>query len=115
MISPSCDKRRFIEAVENKDYVEIIRMAEQEANAADNLPYGRKPKVKDSPMEAQAWKNRKWAIQEYSKFLRDFLFFMRNPTIKPDGISDRDFQSLRPVCENLVKRGQLKPEVMNFF
>lgn len=115
MISPSCDKREFIKAVQNKDYLEIIRTAEQEANAVDRLPYGARPKQKDSPLAIQTWKNRKWAIQEYRKFLGSFLFFMRYRSIKPAGISDSHFQLFCPVCENLVKKGQLEPEVMNFF
>jgi len=115
MISPACDKRKFIEAVQDKEQAEIIRMATEEVMAVERLPYGRKPKVKGRPMEAQAWENRKWAIQEYRKFLGAFLFFMRNPIIEPAGISDWDFQSFRPVCENLVKKAQFGPQVMNFF
>ena len=115
MISPSLNRGEFIKAVQDKEYPEIIRMATEEVMAVERLPHGRKPKVGDRPMEAQAWENRKWAIGEYNRFVRAFLFFMRNPIIRPDGIDDSDFQLFRPVCENLVQKKQLSPEVMNLF
>ena len=115
MISPGCGKREFIEAVQNKDYPEIILIANQEVTEAERLSYGPRPKAKDRPTELQTWKNRKWICQEYVNFLRGFLFFMRCGSIKPGSVSDGDFQLFRPVCQNLVNKGQLKPDVMNFF
>lgn len=114
MISPSFDNRKFIEAIQDEEYPEIIRLAQQEAIEADGLSFGQKPEVKDKPMEAQAWENRKWACQQYREFIGAFVFFIRS-RIKPDGIDDSDFQLFRPVCENLVQKGQCRPEVMDYF
>jgi hypothetical protein len=115
MISPSLNKSEFIKAVQDKERQEIIRIATEEVMAVERLPLGRKPKVGDRPMEAQAWENRKWAIGEYNKFVRAFLFFMRNPVIRPAGIDDWDFQLFRPVCEKLVQKKQLSPQVLDLF
>ena len=115
MISPDCNKREFIEAVQDKDYPEIILMAAQEATEVRGLSLGPRPKAKERPMELQAWKHREFVIQGYEDFLKGFLFFMRFVSIKPGSVSDNDFQLFRPVCQNLVNKGQFKPEVMNFF
>jgi len=115
MISRTGDPMKFIKAVQDKEHAEIIRMAEEEAMAAERITHGPKPKVKDRPMEAITWENRKWAMQEYGKFLGAFLFFMRNPVIKPSMTEDWQFHLFRPVCENLVQKKQFPPEVMDFF
>lgn len=115
MISRDCDRRKFIEAVEDKDLTEVIRIASGEVVAVENFPLGKKPTLKDGAVEVQKWKNMKGALKGYGNFLGAFLFFMRCRVIKPASISDEDFQLFRPVCENLVKKGQLPAEVMKCF
>jgi hypothetical protein len=39
MISPSCDIREFIEAVKDKDYFEVISLADKEALKAWRMSY----------------------------------------------------------------------------
>lgn len=112
MISPSCDFRQFMEAVEDKDYPEIIRLGEQEVEGAERLPYGVKPK--GNWLAAQTFKARKERIIEYTTSLRSFLFFLRFRSIRPSDISDYNFRLMRPMCQNLVQKKQLEPEVMNF-
>jgi len=115
MISRDCSKRKFIEAVGDKEQSEIIRMAEAEVRAVEHFPLGQKPKPKDGAMEVQKWKNRKEAIPEYRNFVGAFLFFMRTRGIRPASISDEDFQLFCPVFKKLVERGQLPVEAMNCF
>jgi len=114
MISRDCDKRKFIEAVQEKEWPEIIRMAREEYMKVKSFRLGQKPKLKEKPMEAQKWKNKKRAMQEYGKFVEAFLSFVRNGDM-PIGISDWDFQLFRPVCQELVEKGQFKAEVMKLF
>ena len=114
MISRDCDKRKFIEAVQEREFREIIRMAEGEDREVKSFRLGKKPKLKESPMEVQKWKNRKYSMKEYDKFVGAFLFFMRDG-VRPDNISDWDFQLFRPVCQKLVEKGQFRAEVMKLF
>ncbi|MBN1105289.1 MAG: hypothetical protein JXL84_17890 [Deltaproteobacteria bacterium] len=37
MISPFCDLNEFVEAVRNRDYYEVLYLAEREATAAERL------------------------------------------------------------------------------
>jgi len=103
MISRLCSPAEFTEAVKEKDYPEIIRLAEQELREARNLPW------------RGVDKGKRECIIAYGTFLRSFLFFMRGSGIRPSSLSDEDFQLLRPVCERLVQKGQFIPEIIDFF
>jgi hypothetical protein len=39
------------------------------------------------------------------------LYFLENKQ-RPDGISDINFLKLKPICENLIKKEQIEPEVL---
>ena len=42
------------------------------------------------------------------------LYFLENKQ-RPDGISDINFLKFKPICESLVKKGQMEPEVIKLF
>ena len=92
MISESFNRRQFIEAMMEKDYIQILFAAEAEVNEAERI---RRP-AKSPRVRSAA---------EYSAFLKAFLFFMRYG-IKPGGIFDEDFFLFRPLCEKLVQKGR---------
>jgi hypothetical protein len=101
MISESFNRRQFIEAMMEKDYLQILFAAEAEVYAAEGIRRPAKsPRVKTAA--------------EYAAFLKAFLFFMRYG-IKPGGILDYEFLLFRPLCEKLVQKGQFKPSVLDFF
>jgi hypothetical protein len=51
---------------------------------------------------------------KYYRLAVGFLTFMRYG-MKPAGVSDEDFQLLRPVCAALVEKGALLPDVLEMF
>ena len=95
---------KFIERIKDKDYLEILRLALQEVNYIEPRLY----RVRGAP------ERRKRGGGEYVKRLKEFIFFMRF-FIKPSGINDRVFQLYRPICENLVKKNQIKSKILDFF
>jgi hypothetical protein len=104
MISPSFDKREFFKALRGKRYAEIMQLAIEEVNEAEERSY----KVKGA-VSARAQ-----GSVEYAALLKKFLFFMGHGA-HPGGINDWDFQLFRPICEALVESGEFKLEVLNFF
>ena len=95
---------KFIDAIKDKDFFEIVKLGEQEAsNVERTLTSGRKGVV-----EARK------RCGNYLALLGEFLFFMKNG-IKPYGVYEENFQLYRPVCENLVKKGFFKQTIMDYF
>ena len=119
MISSACNKAEFIKAVQDKDYPQVIRLAEQEVFEAKRISYSgrglRRTGSLSESLREETVKNKKWNNTEYVNFLKGFLFFMRGSGIKPSSVSDSDFQLFRPVCVSLVQKEQFKPEIMDFF
>ena len=46
--------------------------------------------------------------------LSGLLYFLENKQ-RPAGISDINFTEFKPICESLVKKGQMEPEVLKLF
>jgi hypothetical protein len=42
------------------------------------------------------------------------LYFLENKQ-RPDGLSDLNFLKLKPICENLIKKGQMEAGVIKIF
>jgi len=104
MIESPYDFKKFIEDIREKDYPEIVLAAERAAYEAERKSFRIKGSVKA----------REQGSLRYIDLLKKFLFFM-NHGVKPAGITDWDFLMFRSVCENLVKKGQFKPEVLDIF
>lgn len=104
MISPSFNFREFIIEIQEKNYWDIISLAEKEAYDAEAVSSG----IKGSK-EA-----RKRGSANYAHLLKKFIFFMKRG-IKPAGIYDWDFMLFRSVCEKLVEKGQLEHKILELF
>jgi len=104
MISSRYRIDKFIEAVKDKTFIEIVLLGEREVNYAERRMA---PHVKGCVTARQEG-------GQYVAILKGFLFFMKNG-IKPSGVYDEDFHLFRPICENLVKKKQFKPSIMEFF
>jgi len=104
MISSRYRINEFIEVVKDKNFIEIVRLGEQEVTFAERRMA---PNVKGCVKARQEGGH-------YVAVLKGFLFFMKNG-IKPYGVHDEDFQLFRPICENLVHKKQFKSSIMDFF
>jgi len=96
MISPDLDLAEFLIAIEDKDLHDIIRMTESEAAQAEKI--------------AQL----KGHGEYYVEALEDFAHVLRYGQ-KPLGITEEHFQSFRPICEKLVTKKQLLPDLLALF
>ena len=93
MISPSYDINEFIDAVEDKEYLDIIYLADQEATMVERLLYNPK-----TSREANREESKRYANQ-----LKSFLYFLRCD-VKPHPASmDSDYQLFWSVLERLEK------------
>jgi len=91
MISQSCDMKEFIEAIKDKDYLEAIYLADQEATAAERLKY--KPRA--------AGKSK--GCPNYADRLKGFIYFMRHG-IRNRLLSDQEYETLRSIRESLLAK-----------
>ena len=95
---------RFIETVKSMDYPDIIRHANDECaklEAAHRRIKGRRARGQSG-------------LMSHVDFLKGFLFFIQGHG-RPHGLSDHEFQKIRPVVQALVDKGQFKDEVLNWF
>ena len=96
MISSEFNFAEFINSIEDKDRIDILRLAESEGKEAEKI----------SQIKGYG--------QDYVEGVREFLHFMRYGQ-KPFGIEDKHFQMFRSVCEKLVAKKQLLPDVLKLF
>lgn len=57
-------------------------------------------------------RNQKWT--NYINSSKEVLFFLKSG-IKPVAMKDFEFKKMKPMIENLVEKGNLKKEVLNYF
>jgi hypothetical protein len=86
------------------DYPEILMQANSECGSIERISYGVKGCVR----------NRADGSVRYAERIKAFLWFMRTGT-RPGSADDYEFQRYRIVAEALVKKGQFKPEVLDWF
>jgi hypothetical protein len=86
----------FISAIKDRDKHDILRLAESEATEAEKI----------SEIKGYG--------QNYVEAVREFIYFLRYSQ-KPDGIKEEHFQMFQSVCEKLVAKKQLLPDVMKMF
>jgi len=77
MISQSCDLDEFLERVRDRDYLEVIYLADKEASEAERLKYRSRARRLD-PAEA---------CGSYADVLKGFIRFMRYG-VKPPSMED---------------------------
>ena len=92
MISSSCSIREFADALQGKDYLEIIYIAEQEATEAERSLY--------RPKTAKSFRQN--GGEKYANLLKDFIFYIRYG-VKTPAISDSDFQMFRSLRKGILK------------
>lgn len=98
------DIKRFIEDAKNISKGEIIILAQKEVIKVRRCSYFRKGAVKA----------REQGSLDYAELLKGLIAFL-NSESRPMGISDSDFMLFRPLCEVLVQRKQLHPEIIKLF
>ncbi|MCU0586190.1 MAG: hypothetical protein MUC46_09010 [Desulfobacterales bacterium] len=89
MISNDCNLADLAGALRNKDYYEVIRLADREATEAERI--GLKGRVDAA--------RRRRCGKEYAELLKHFIAYVRYGVV-PRGLSPRDleiFQSLTPA------------------
>jgi hypothetical protein len=106
MISNNFSFQDFLSAIANKDYLELVLAASNEAAEAE--------KCSSSSYGKGVAKNRERGSVYYCKRVSEFTFFMRY-AIKPGGVDPLDFELYRPICENLVRKGQLPSSILSNF
>ena len=87
MISSNYDFERFVEAIREKGYYEVVYMAEQEATEAWRTSY-RSKKKRDNGESSQ-----------YQQKLIGLIEYLRHG-IKPRSLSDKDIEICRGIEPN---------------
>jgi hypothetical protein len=97
----------FLSCVENLDLASIIRYADEEARRAEAAMAGGR---RGAPAARAAGAGR------YASDLKSLLNYLdQRGRSKPGSLTDYQFRGLRNLCENLVARGEFKPEALSLF
>jgi hypothetical protein len=109
MISEDCDLDRFIEAIEDLPYHDLLIFTLKEGYDTDDLLVHRR-REGATPEEMER-------IAEYNRALRSFIFLLQTGQ-KPDLASEGEketYNRFRRVAANLVERGELLPAILGYF
>ncbi len=98
MISSSCDLKQFMEEIKDREYSDIIYLADQEAVEAWRQSRRRK--------DAHGSDKGTWA--RYADILDAFIQFMRYG-VKPPGIDHAELQLFRLVRDNTMPKPYTGP------
>ena len=98
MISTSFNLGEFLEHVKDKNYKEILALAEKEGTQVERLTHRRRQRESN----------------EYIRLLWGLVFFLIYRK-KPEGVSGEEFQLFRPICESLVRKDQMQPDILKLF
>jgi len=105
MISDEYIFEKFLDAMLDKNILEIQVIASREAGEAERL---------SSSSTRGIDKATKLRIGHYTKRVGEFAFFMKH-RIKPGDVNEEDFRLFRPIYEKLVEKGDLNPDVLKHF
>ncbi|KQC14376.1 MAG: hypothetical protein APR56_03870 [Methanosaeta sp. SDB] len=109
MISEECDLDRFIDAIEDLTYHDVLTLTLKEGYAADDLiVHRRRGGASEEELER---------ISEYNRALRGFVFLLQvgeRPDLSTEGDQEK-YQKFRRVAKSLVERGELLPAILNYF
>lgn len=109
MISEECNLDRFIDAIEDLTYHEVLTTILKEGYAADDHIVHKK---RDGASEVEIER-----IFEYKKALQGFIFLLQVGE-RPDLSTETDrvnYQKFRRVARSLVEGGELLPAILNYF
>jgi len=99
------DFRRFITAIEDYDLkCDMIIRTIREVENVNRISY----------CSSGALKARSMGSERYLEQLKQFSFWLQNQ-IKPNGVSNGDFQLYRDVAEKLIEKGELNESVLEMF
>jgi hypothetical protein len=98
MFSARGEFEKFVRQIKGESYLSTIQAAEHE-----HARCGSSRRDKDREQKAQ-----------YRVLIGGLLFWLRHG-MRPDGLSDEEFATFRPICEDLVNNNQLKPEALEVF
>jgi hypothetical protein len=98
------DQADFIQRAIGRDSAEIIAMAQREATDAERGT----SRVKGAVRKRDA------GALTYAAFLKGVIFFLQSAT-KPFGLSQQQFMTIKPLAEDLVRRGIFDPKLLDAF
>ena len=91
MISTRCDISDFVEAIENKDYLDIIYLADQEATAAERLYFKNGVDVNEKHK----------CSRDYASALKNLISFLRYG-VRPSGLEEQQAQLFNELRRKTV-------------
>jgi hypothetical protein len=97
--------KEFLDGIEDSDFFQAAQRTEQELRSVE--PFARREFRK---REIQ----RDTRPGKYADKLKGLLFWFHS-AMKPAGLSENEFQLIKPLCEKLVQKGQLKPLALDAF
>ena len=92
MISQSCDFDEFLESVRDRDYLEVIYLADREATEAERLKYRSRTRTLHPP----------GACAGYADVLKGFIRFMRYG-VKSPSMEDTLHEGLQAFREAVLE------------
>jgi len=98
------DLQQFIDSVKDLDWHEIVKTASDRRHHLQNISFSRKGAPRAREMGSVQLATQLTALLSW---LGDFQ--------KPLGLSDGHFAAFRVICENLVQKGQVKPDALAVF
>ena len=96
MISDSYDFAEFLKAITDRDFLEMLEVAEQEYVEAESRPYTLRGNI------------------SYSRKLENFIFFLEH-RLRPLAASDQEFALYLPVCQALIQKKHFTPSILDQF
>jgi hypothetical protein len=97
MISSSYNFYEFIEFIKDKEYLDIIYLAEREATEAERRLYH--PRKTEEAV--------KKGVKLYAETLEGLIFFLRYG-IKPRGLRDSDVELFGLLCEGFLEKKKIE-------
>jgi hypothetical protein len=99
MISQSCDIKEFIAAIKDKDFLEVIYLADKEATEVERL------ELRQRAATATGSK----ACSLYADRLKAFIRFIRYG-VRSHWLEGRDLDRLQAIRETLLAKDGLAPD-----
>lgn len=98
---PRFNMESYLDSLMDKNIIEIIADMDREVSRVESISYSVRwaPRVREE------------GGPEYANTLKGYLFFLRTWT-KPAWV---DISPLKNICEKLVERSNLKPEILEYF